>query len=71
MGFLSPATKKTVRNNEVSVKKAGFDCILQLPVLFPFFSFLVARARSPQPVLVSSSKLTVFTDFTSRLFPHL
>ena len=45
---------------KAGIRKAGFDCILQLSVLFPVFSFPVARARSPQPVLVSSSKFTVF-----------
>ena len=45
---------------KAGIRKAGFDCILQLSVLFPVFSFPVARARSPQPVLVSSSKFTFF-----------
>ena len=29
MGFLSPGTQQTVRNNEVSVLR-GFDCIFKL-----------------------------------------
>ena len=45
---------------KAGIRKAGFDCIVQLSVLFPVFSFPVARARSPQPVLVSSSKFTFF-----------
>ena len=45
---------------KAGIRKAGFDCILQLSVLFPVFSFPVARARSPQPVLISSSKFTFF-----------
>ena len=45
---------------KAGIRKAVFDCILQLSVFFPFFSFPVARARSPQPVLASSSKFTFF-----------
>ena len=45
---------------KAGIRKAVFDCILQLSVSFPFFSFPVPRARSPQPVLVSSSKFTFF-----------
>jgi len=40
---------------KAGIRKAVFDCILQLSVLLPFSSFPVARARSPHPVLVSSS----------------
>ena len=56
---------------KAGIRKAGFDCILQLSVLFPVFSFPVARARSSNPFWYHPQNSRFFNDFTSRLFPHL
>ena len=56
---------------KAGIRKAGFDCILQLSVLFPVFSFPVARARSSNPFWYHPQNSPFFNDFTSRLFPHL
>ena len=56
---------------KAGIRKAGFDCILQLSVLFPVFSFPVARARSSNPFWYHPQNSPFFYDFTSRLFPHL
>ena len=56
---------------KAGIRKAGLDCILQLSVLFPVFSFPVARARSSNPFWYHPQNSPFFNDFTSRLFPHL
>ena len=56
---------------KAGIRKEGFDCILQLSVLFPVFSFPVARARSSNPFWYHPQNSRFFNDFTSRLFPHL
>ena len=56
---------------KAGIRKAGFDCILQLSVLFLVFSFPVARARSSNPFWYHPQNSRFFNDFTSRLFPHL
>ena len=56
---------------KAGIRKAGFDCILKLSVLFPVFSFPVARARSSNPFWYHPQNSRFFNDFTSRLFPHL
>ena len=56
---------------KAGIRKAGFDCILQLSVFFPVFSFPVARARSSNPFWYHPQNSRFFNDFTSRLFPHL
>ena len=56
---------------KAGIRKAGFDCILQLSVLFPVFSFPVARARSSNPFWYHPQNSPFFNVFTSRLFPHL
>ena len=56
---------------KAGIRKAGFDCILQLSVLFPVFSFPVARVRSSNPFWYHPQNSPFFNDFTSRLFPHL
>ena len=56
---------------KAGIRKAGFDCFLQLSVLFPVFSFPVARARSSNPFWYHPQNSRFCNDFTSRLFPHL
>ena len=73
-GFLQGQRKLSVITKcpyKAGIRKAGFDCILQLSVLFPVFSFPVARARSSNPFWYHPQNSRFFNDFTSRLFPHL